>query len=178
MMSIDNTPDSPAKRPDGCTHRGGNYWTLFTPGIWKVFHAVSQTQAHKAGTAWNEILLLADRNSNVNLLNHRVREMRMTDGELEQAAEKVIQVSNDRGYSRQLALCPADISSSANPLALRSQVQNTVPVQPSVAVPALTASEPTPKKMTVAEGVKLWLRVSNSDKASTADFGERDRSFR
>jgi len=42
MMSIDNTPDSPAKRPDGCTHRGGNYWTLFTPGIWKVFHAVSQ----------------------------------------------------------------------------------------------------------------------------------------
>ncbi|NQD94348.1 integron integrase [Pseudomonas sp. CrR25] len=40
-MSIDNTPDSPAKRPDGCTHRGGNYWTLFTPGIWKVFHAVS-----------------------------------------------------------------------------------------------------------------------------------------
>src|SRR3990167_4399659 len=43
MMSIDNTPDSPAKRPDGCTHRGGNYWTLFTPGIWKVFHAVSHT---------------------------------------------------------------------------------------------------------------------------------------
>lgn len=22
--------------------RGGNYWTLFTPGIWKVLHAVSQ----------------------------------------------------------------------------------------------------------------------------------------
>lgn len=41
MMSIDNTPDSPAKRPDGCTRRGGNYWTLFTPEIWKVFHAVS-----------------------------------------------------------------------------------------------------------------------------------------
>jgi hypothetical protein len=39
---MDNTPDSPAKTPDGCTPRGGNYWTLFTPEIWKVFHAVSQ----------------------------------------------------------------------------------------------------------------------------------------
>ena len=22
--------------------QGGNYWTLFTPGIWKLLHAVSQ----------------------------------------------------------------------------------------------------------------------------------------
>ena len=22
--------------------RGGNYWTLFTPGIWKVLHAILQ----------------------------------------------------------------------------------------------------------------------------------------
>jgi hypothetical protein len=23
-------------------NQGGNYWTLFTPGIWKVLHAVFQ----------------------------------------------------------------------------------------------------------------------------------------
>ena len=23
--------------------RGGNYWTLFTPGIWKLLHAVLHT---------------------------------------------------------------------------------------------------------------------------------------
>jgi hypothetical protein len=38
------TPDSPAKTPDGCTPRSGNYWTLFTPAIWKVLHAVSQIE--------------------------------------------------------------------------------------------------------------------------------------
>src|SRR5208283_1571441 len=37
---MNNTPDSPAKPPDDCTYQGGNYWTLFTPGIWKVLHAV------------------------------------------------------------------------------------------------------------------------------------------
>jgi hypothetical protein len=25
--------------------QGGNYWTLFTPGIWKVLHAVLQLKA-------------------------------------------------------------------------------------------------------------------------------------
>ena len=25
--------------------QGGNYWTLFTPGIWKLLHAVSQAEA-------------------------------------------------------------------------------------------------------------------------------------
>lgn len=66
------------------------------------------TKARKAGTDWSEILLLADRNSHVNQLNQRVREIRMDCGELDRTAEKVIQVSNDRGYSRQLALCPGD----------------------------------------------------------------------
>jgi len=41
---MNNTPDSPAKPPDDRTDQGGNYWTLFTPGIWKVLHAVLQTQ--------------------------------------------------------------------------------------------------------------------------------------
>jgi len=65
-------------------------------------------QVHKAGTDWSEILLLADRNSHVNQLNQRVREIRMAHGELDESVEKVIQVGNDRGYSRQLALCPGD----------------------------------------------------------------------
>lgn len=66
------------------------------------------SKVHKAGTDWSEILLLADRNSHVNQLNQRVREIRMLDGELDKKAEKVVQVSNDRGYSRELALCPGD----------------------------------------------------------------------
>jgi putative transposase len=37
---MNNTPDSPAKPPDDRMDQGGNYWTLFTPGIWKVLHAV------------------------------------------------------------------------------------------------------------------------------------------
>jgi conjugative relaxase-like TrwC/TraI family protein len=65
-------------------------------------------QARKAGTDWSGILLLADRNSHVNQLNQRVREIRMINGELDNTVEKVVQVSNDRGYSRQLALCPGD----------------------------------------------------------------------
>jgi len=63
---------------------------------------------HKAGTDWSEILLLADRNSHVNQLNQRVREIRMLDDELDKKAEKVVQVTSDRGYSRELALCPGD----------------------------------------------------------------------
>ena len=35
-----NTPDAPAKKPDDRMNQGGNYWTLFTPGIWKDLHAV------------------------------------------------------------------------------------------------------------------------------------------
>jgi hypothetical protein len=42
---MNNTPDSPAKTPDDRTDQGGNYWTLFTPGIWKVLHAVLQRTA-------------------------------------------------------------------------------------------------------------------------------------
>jgi integrase len=37
-----NTPDSPAKTPGGYTTQGGNFWTLITPEIWKVLHAVLQ----------------------------------------------------------------------------------------------------------------------------------------
>jgi hypothetical protein len=39
---MNNTPDSPAKPPDDRMDQGGNYWALFTPGIWKVLHAVLQ----------------------------------------------------------------------------------------------------------------------------------------
>ena len=31
-------------------NQGGNYWTLFTPGIWKVLHAVFQTGARHVST--------------------------------------------------------------------------------------------------------------------------------
>lgn len=65
-------------------------------------------KVRKAGSEWSEILLLADRNSHVNQLNQRVREIRMLHGELDKKAEKVVQVSNDRRYSRELALCPGD----------------------------------------------------------------------
>lgn len=66
------------------------------------------TQVHQEGTGWNEILLLADRNRDVNLLNQRVREIRIANGELADSAEKVIQVSNGKGHTRQLAICPSD----------------------------------------------------------------------
>lgn len=39
MISMDNTPDSPAKTPVGYTTQGGNYWTLITPEIWKGLYA-------------------------------------------------------------------------------------------------------------------------------------------
>ena len=42
MTSMDNTPDSPAKTPEGYTTQGGNFWTLITPETWKVLHAVLQ----------------------------------------------------------------------------------------------------------------------------------------
>jgi len=35
-----NTPDSPAQMLDDRMILGGNFWTLFTPGIWKLLHAV------------------------------------------------------------------------------------------------------------------------------------------
>ncbi|MDZ4313242.1 MAG: tyrosine-type recombinase/integrase [Azonexus sp.] len=45
---MDNTPDSPAKTPVGYTTRSGNYWTLITPEIWKVLHAVLHTYGTNA----------------------------------------------------------------------------------------------------------------------------------
>mgnify|MGYP003382906509 CR=1 FL=1 len=45
---MDNTPDSPAKTPVGYTTQGGNFWTLITPEIWKVLHAVLQIAPRRA----------------------------------------------------------------------------------------------------------------------------------
>ena len=36
--------------PDDRTTQGGNYWTLFTPGIWKLLHAVLHRKATKLPT--------------------------------------------------------------------------------------------------------------------------------
>jgi hypothetical protein len=46
MTSMFNTPDSPAKTPGGYTTQGGNFWTLITPEIWKVLHAVLQIRGN------------------------------------------------------------------------------------------------------------------------------------
>jgi hypothetical protein len=48
---MSSTPDSPAKMPDDRTTQGGNYWTLFTPGIWKLLHAVLQLSASDEAAA-------------------------------------------------------------------------------------------------------------------------------
>jgi len=45
---MNNTPDSPAQMPDDRTDQGGNYWTLFTPGIWKDLHAVLHIESAEA----------------------------------------------------------------------------------------------------------------------------------
>ena len=49
MTSMDNTPDSPAKTPVGYTTQGGNFWTLITPEIWKVLHAVLHFSTTRRG---------------------------------------------------------------------------------------------------------------------------------
>jgi hypothetical protein len=49
---MDNTPDSPAKTPEGYTTQGGNFWTLITPETWKVLHAVLQLTGRIPGFAW------------------------------------------------------------------------------------------------------------------------------
>lgn len=64
--------------------------------------------AHTAGTAWDQILLLADRNAQVRELNERVREWRLGTGELAATAEQVIQVSTDKRHSRLIRLSPGD----------------------------------------------------------------------
>jgi hypothetical protein len=50
-----NTPDAPAKKPDDRMNQGGNYWTLFTPGIWKVLHAVFHKLCAVAGLAPGQV---------------------------------------------------------------------------------------------------------------------------
>lgn len=64
--------------------------------------------AHTTGTAWDQILLLADRNAQVRELNERVREWRLATGELAATAEQVIQVSTDKRHSRLIRLSPGD----------------------------------------------------------------------
>jgi hypothetical protein len=44
-----NAPESPAQRPDDRMILGGNFWTLFTPRIWKVLHAVLHVSCHREG---------------------------------------------------------------------------------------------------------------------------------
>jgi hypothetical protein len=43
IVSMTNTPDPPAQRPDDRMTLGGNFWTLFTQGIWKDLHSVLHT---------------------------------------------------------------------------------------------------------------------------------------
>jgi hypothetical protein len=52
---MSNTPDSPAQTLDYRMDQGGNFWPLFTPGIWKGLHAVLQsgTLALSLGNAFN-----------------------------------------------------------------------------------------------------------------------------
>ena len=45
---MNNTPETPAQKPEFYTYRGGNFWTLFTPRTWKVLHAVLYYTALKA----------------------------------------------------------------------------------------------------------------------------------
>ena len=56
MTSMFNTPDSPAKSPVGYTTQGGNFWTLITPEIWKVLHAVVGTPIAFGLQAFKEAL--------------------------------------------------------------------------------------------------------------------------
>ena len=59
MTSMDNTPDSPAKTPEGYTTQGGNFWTLITPETWKVLHAVLHPESHRfqipEDCHWNDV---------------------------------------------------------------------------------------------------------------------------
>ncbi len=68
MTSMDNTPDSPAKTPEGYTTQGGNFWTLITPEIWKVLHAVLHVMRH-FGITKNEL----------GITSHGLRHQRLND---------------------------------------------------------------------------------------------------
>lgn len=82
-------------------------------------------QTHAAGTDWREILLLADRNAQVGELNRRVREHRKELGELDADAEKRIETTSDRGYSRSLDVAPGDrLMLRRNALLGEAQVYN------------------------------------------------------
>lgn len=82
-------------------------------------------QAHAADTGWQEILLLADRNTQVRQLNQRIREHRKELGELDTELEQKVTVSNDRGYARLLDVAPGDrIMLRRNALLGDAQVYN------------------------------------------------------
>ena len=55
IKSMSSTPDSPAKMPDDRTTQGGHYWTLFTPGVWKLLHAVLQAPRLIADACHSEL---------------------------------------------------------------------------------------------------------------------------
>jgi hypothetical protein len=59
MTSMFNTPDSPAKTPAGYTTQGGNFWTLITPEIWKVLHAVLHQRDLNAASCINHEYYIA-----------------------------------------------------------------------------------------------------------------------
>ncbi|WP_248747863.1 MobF family relaxase [Pseudomonas sp. MWU12-2037] len=64
--------------------------------------------AHAAGTGWNDLLLLADRNSQVRELNNQVRALRKELGELVSSDEIRITVEQGKGDYGDLDLCPGD----------------------------------------------------------------------
>ncbi len=60
MTSMDNTPDSPAKTPEGYTTQGGNFWTLITPETWKVLHAVLHNEQRYFAVTEQPVFILGD----------------------------------------------------------------------------------------------------------------------
>ncbi|UUY09004.1 relaxase domain-containing protein [Pseudomonas sp. J452] len=65
-------------------------------------------EAHAAGTEWQDILLLADRNQSVRALNSKVREYRFSTGELDKAQQIRVPVETGRGDYADLDLAPGD----------------------------------------------------------------------
>ncbi|WP_296235732.1 MobF family relaxase [uncultured Pseudomonas sp.] len=65
-------------------------------------------QAHAEGTDWQDILLLADRNQSVRLLNNKVRDHRFEIGELDKAQQVRIPVETGRGDYADLDLVSGD----------------------------------------------------------------------
>lgn len=65
-------------------------------------------EAHAAGTDWQEILLLADRNQSVRSLNNKVREHRFEIGELDKTEQIRVPVETGWGDYADLDLAPGE----------------------------------------------------------------------